>query len=109
MNRERVLELADWIEKLPPEDFDMTTWRHGCQSPACIAGHAFALFEPKLFANTIGSEYSRAKSALGLNRRRAADLFTPDGLMDRTTNIQAARVLRHLAETGVVDWTIINQ
>ena len=42
MNKERMLELADFIEK--SETFDQSRIRHECGTPACIAGHAAVLF-----------------------------------------------------------------
>ena len=103
MNRERVLKLAEWIENLAPDDFDMTAWRHRCGAPACIAGHTYALFEPESFDLRGRTEYTRAKRLLDLRPIQAAGLFTPTH-QRRITNTDAARVLRHLAETGVVDW-----
>jgi hypothetical protein len=46
MNKERLLELADFIEKLPPEAFEMEDWvtQNECGTTACIAGWACLRF-----------------------------------------------------------------
>ena len=38
MNAERLLRLADHLETVPPETFDLSTWK--CSSFACAVGHA---------------------------------------------------------------------
>jgi len=118
MNKERILDLADIIEndRLPLVRFDINWWArreyespHECGTIACIAGYAVAAAYgnriAKHFKTDVGGE---ARRILGLTVDEARELFS-DGwrtLKPRPTNKQAARVLRHLAATGKVDWSI---
>jgi hypothetical protein len=145
MNKERILQLADFIEngKAVEADlgFNMTDfWEpqahalsedksgHDCGTVACIAGHALFLTgkatvgKPK----TVPSVAIEAARWLGLEdmgeMNEVADqlfygwspgdqyvrgLYAVD--MSRVTPADAAKVLRNLAETGKVDWTIIGK
>lgn len=83
-----------------------------CKTAACIAGHVFLKYHPESDPFNISS-LSIAKIAeedLGLDVDTACNLFSPPG-MDLDYNVitpeRAARVLRHLAATGVVDWSIM--
>jgi hypothetical protein len=107
VNVERILALADLIEKQPHTSFNadsgftMEKWTHHCGTPACIAG--WAEFEAKRTtgANVDADEY------LGLSIDQAEDLFfmwDSEISLTETTPSQAATTLRHLAETGEVIW-----
>lgn len=93
-----------------------------CGTSCCIAGWATVYFDPyttRRMARGLKLEeikepkgYSldaekRGRLALGLTEEQAealfyGDPFEPDD--SRLTNTVAAQVLRHLAETGEVDW-----
>ena len=110
MNKERILELADVIEKVPlaghvlinegpkePDHFNMIEWH--CGSCACIGG----------WAEHIWKDEDNAAGALGLSYMQEARLFFMRDYRGKTamlsvTPSQAASCLRHLAETGIVDW-----
>lgn len=128
--KERILDLADIIEKAKINvKFSMGDWveDHGglnCQTAACIAGYAVcaahgedrakqAVFRPegrlKLFPGHRGIQDEAAR-ILGLTEEQSDQLFVMDGWdhpMEKVTKKQAAKVLRHLAETGKVDWGIV--
>ena len=117
MNRERILELADHIEKLEhyphpllpnksPDYFSMDTWQFDCGAPACLAGHAC-----HLWGGRPGNIADHARDALDLDRSTAAELFAPaPGYREYSdfylsiTPAMAATVLRNLALTGEVVW-----
>lgn len=109
--QERLLRLADAVED--SGSFDMTMYRHECGTPACIAGHAAALAG---IDRTEGPAIARAaRDWLGLDEERGSELFWPEnehanwwGLTRRfqkVTRAHAGAVLRHLAETGRIDWS----
>lgn len=111
MNKERVLQLADLIETV--EDFDMSDYTHGpasCGSPSCIAGWAAweELNRPK--GLRFDECESHATVYLELTDAQAHDLFCgsePAAALRGITAVEAARVLRHLAETGEVRWALL--
>ena len=111
MNVENILKVADAIEQhsIPDLGFNMRRWRfrfrngindksgHHCKTCACIGGWTEALF-PGVAAH----------KSLGLLSLKVHALFYPDAApraYDATPS-QAAAVLRHLAATGEVDWSI---
>lgn len=117
MYKERILALADHIEKLPHIDdieearphFTMSRYFNPCGSPSCIAGHAICMFSDKKFEDVYDYEFSEAAEVLGLDWETADKLFTPSALdtgkhWPQITPKEAARTLRHLAETGEVKW-----
>lgn len=87
-----------------------------CGTVACIAGWAVAAFNPKLQGFQIDYEQIAA-DLLGLRYEQADRLFTPSDNGDdcdpededrspyAASAKQAAKVVRHLAETGEVDWS----
>ena len=110
MNKERILELADLIEKQPHTEidadsgFNMLDFNHLCGTPSCIAG--WAVFQSNGNLEYVNSE--EARIALGLNRLQCEDLFfawSSNLSLEDITPAHAAFTLRHLAETGVVDWS----
>lgn len=113
MNVERINALADMIEVMPhttvsaEEGFSMANWSHDCGTPACIAGWAAYLAKgPGVLINH--SCYDVAADFLDINVCLADELFEPRlgdvDLWDEIEPKHAAEVLRHLAQTGNVDW-----
>lgn len=112
MNVERIRELADVIEKQPHapsfgrEGFCMDTWQHPCGTPACIGGWAAFASGKSLIHGLIWND---AQDHLGLSDDQSGDLFYPnnyEGEWSDITPAHAAAVLRNLAETGQVDWSV---
>lgn len=127
INKERVLKLADHIEKCEHvKDVDakndgkfkdhlfcIEDWKFpNCGSPACIAGHTVHLFteiQGKMTfpSNLKGLTGHYASKILGLSKEQAGDLFTPSMMnvpIYAITPKVAAETLRHLARTGIVAW-----
>ena len=111
MNIDNILELADVLENVPEEKFDMNSYTHGCGGPACVAGWAVFHFYGLEALQKIGKHY-KAKNSLGLDEKQSLLLFE---LIEWTHNIRyngirkatpqdAAKVLRLLAKTGTVRW-----
>lgn len=123
MNIERINALADLIEQQPQSlhddqpGFNMNRFVHHCGTPSCIAGWAAweALQRPANIQETWreGERYrdveDEAREYLGIDAETAGRLFWgTDGIkLEPITKEQAARVLRHLAQTGEVDWSIV--
>ncbi len=120
MNKERILALADLIEKLPKgsvygekSGFDMTDFSHHCGTPACIGG--WARWEhfgrpDDIASEIVASQLSYSEVAagyLGIDLEATAEeLFYPPTIdnWQGITPQHAAAVLRNLVETGEVDW-----
>lgn len=88
---------------------------HGCGTVACIAGTACALMHPRTRAHTLVKKssgwelcpFDEAGEYLGLSMEDAEDLFIPGNEdINSITPAHAVAVLRHLAETGEVDWSV---
>lgn len=116
MDKERILHLADVIEKGSDQlgfnmafyeyltsnpDLDMSG--HKCGTVACIAGWAVHTFPPD---DRYATAWTAARDQLGLTTFQADQLFEPsvDAAYEKATPEIAAKVLRHLAETGEVEW-----
>ena len=97
-----------------------------CGTVCCIAGYALALKRPDISGEDIAGEHfnieAEATRYLGLDLGDAGELFLPQPPYSRPWNqidhqrylaqitpAQAVRVLRHLAETGEVDWSIADK
>ena len=121
MNTKRIRQLAAHLRNLPEEQFAMARFTHDCGSPACIAGHAIALFgDRNLLSRTVNPIerwplLSREASAvLDIERIQAQVLFAPcaplanaagrRGTRQYISRFRAADVLDHLADTGQVVW-----
>ena len=120
MNKERIMEIADLIETGHERMvFDMGVFgdEHPCGTAACIAGWTVARFGENDDTKEIDHRrpvlnfdvFDDALSVLGLSFPEARQLFAPneerDGVsMTEVTASHAVRTLRHLAETGEVDW-----
>ena len=101
MNKENVLALAQHIENVDEKEFDMGRVQHSCGTPSCILGYAYHL-----------------QLELGLSIESSSTLFYPNSKMLNCSyhyaarkgergyinKAHAVRCLRHLAETGEVDW-----
>jgi hypothetical protein len=117
MNTDRIRQLADVIERQPhtpitaESGFNMGNWEHDCGNPACICGWAnFVQNELNGTEHRIGSPV-HARNWLGLEMEQASALFKPNGdssyeTWEEITPTHAAAVLRHLADTGRVDWSV---
>jgi hypothetical protein len=135
MNKEKLLELADYLDALPPERFDHGTWAshdNECGTAACIAGHQILKDHKQMFHDYLSDAIpgtvfvSRAQADLGLTNAQAGALFYPwnaEGLHQEaytklewangkylgaasSTAKQAAYVIRHFVNTGVIDWSV---
>ena len=136
MNVENILKVADAIEarSIAWLGFNVRSWYadrndgisgieykdqsgHKCGTVACIAGWATAveigetgLTEEFEAIRLRGKQLinlplvSTPEEFLGIDQEQANDLFY--GAEDDTTPEKAVIVLRNLAETGVVDWTV---
>lgn len=114
MNKARMLELADFIEK--SETFDQTGWFNLCGTPACIAGHAVVCsgkwisYREGSVINDAGEIETVGRAAsdwLELLRSQAVDLFDADpfeSFYPESTAADAAATLRRAAETGEIKW-----
>lgn len=126
MNRENILKVADAIAQhsIPNLGFNMA-WIYAeanlynpdqsgtnCGTTACIAGWAYAVEHggriPDLPEEVEIKAADAASKFMGLPPRKSDDLFYPFGHKERLAiePSQAVAVLRHLAETGEVDWSI---
>ena len=123
MNKERLLILADVIEKLehcradngftdgPLAVFNMGVWR--CGSAGCIGGWAESLWRDGMRRADV-DEVEATGPLLGLDPYQAYHLFYPqseDGYdLDHTgsygdiTPAQAAATIRHFVRYGIIDW-----
>jgi hypothetical protein len=136
MNRENILKVADAIEHAakkrarpkvgfsmatfaaPTRDFTPDRTGHDCPTVCCIAGWARHLLRPKRRGELWdglqdeGADWDAAVSDFGLTQKEAARLFLAyqaedlGVLLDDITPTHAVAVLRHLAETGKVDWSV---
>jgi hypothetical protein len=132
MNVENILKTAEAIEKdlIKGLKFNMTDFYHemSCGTRACIGGYAVAVkmdveeapseedIQAYLIDNNAQGFKEDAQEFFGLDEETATSLMTPrfDVLTQRhlydlawnADRARAARVLRHLAKTGVVDWTV---
>lgn len=115
---DKLMQLAATIEQSP--SYDQTMYFHldtmgTCKTPSCIAGHACVLFDDKTHW-FYDDPSSYAAHLLDLTASQAKELFQAHpyannpayafGEFPKATREEAAKVLRHLAITGVVDWSI---
>lgn len=127
MNRERLLELADHIEKMPMwrgplrDLWNSHTETHyfsidhyaeksqSCGTVCCIAGETVRLWGPQFpleRASSLDPGYCEtAGRLLGLDREQEQHLFLPPLRRQFSfTPKVSASCIRHLAETGRVEW-----
>ncbi len=111
LNVENINIVADALERGSPElDLDQEYWAYDseCGTSACIAGWTVFIFEPAIFSQYLDDDQSAdiseiATRYLGLDVEQTGRLF--HFVFNSNPKI-AARVLRHLAETGKVEWDI---
>lgn len=133
VNRENVLKVADAIEKHSIEwlGFNMDEWAaeagksypdrlDSCSTVACLAGWTYVVRYPSttpeqllrlsddFYSGKQRTVLTRAETFLELTDRESDDLFRPSGAgaWNKIEPSKAVAVLRHLAETGVIDWSI---
>lgn len=129
MNKQNILRLADALDNVElakshnigfnmatfVSTFDIDRTEHDCGTVACIAGWAVAMFghngKPRasplsaMKLNNFPTPEEHATRTLGLSYVTAQSLFYPGNpRYHQITPKVAAATLRHLAETGVVDW-----
>ena len=121
MNKERIRKLADVIERQPDANsvwgtgFCMRMVFHDCGSPSCIAGWAHALFDDSV-DDAFHFRVLYAEDLLDIPDDQGRLLFEPNnehayfgavyGEIGHVSAKHAAAVLRHLAKTGKVDWSV---
>lgn len=123
MNVERLTALAEWLEAGGKPNgvkatFRMSTWftphAFDCGTACCIAGSAVLKFGTadecsKLYNGRLSPNWipNAAKEVLGLDAVQATRLFVPSFLdLGKIDAAWAARTIRHLIDTGKVDWAI---
>jgi hypothetical protein len=93
---QNILNMAEFFENLSVTKFNMKEWEDS-RGRKCICG----------WINYLNGDQpdSRAKAQefLGISYAKTLQLFSGNA-SPRTTPRMAARVLRHLAITGEVDW-----
>lgn len=122
MHKERILAIADVIEKLPlikcahhaekqTPAFGMGQYQYACGTPSCIAGwaeHHAKYDDDYVIPADDESTHDIAKDYLGLTEVQASRLFLATETRYAISNLSpaaAAYCLRHLAATGRVAWT----
>lgn len=119
MNKERILEMADIIERTPhakesvartaydtraPEFFDMAITH--CGSTACIGGFVRWKVDGTNEAHDI--EWAVAEYFEISDNQANAICYPPFGIDYETiTSAQASKLLRNFAESGAVDWNAV--
>ena len=88
VHTENILKLAEHM--LTVKDYDQNEWEH------CICGQAQLLWDLHQRDDVYG--------VLGISPSQANELFGAFHQEHKPTRENAARVLRHLAITGTVDW-----
>ena len=125
VNRENALAVADHIESLPMDRFHMNTWlaltdnpqdkvpNTPCNTVGCIATWTVRLIRPWELARmtSLNELQSMAAFLLGLNPTAADSLFTAknhpwEENYYQMTGRDAARTLRHLGNTGRLEWDL---
>ena len=127
MNRQKILDLADYVEK--SDSYCQADWFHGvgsehpCGTPSCIAGHLFTMDGGVYYdecdwkiADKLGVVHQRSardylEETLELSENQSGRLTCaiPIDAINSTEIIkptpeQAAWTLRNLAYTGKVVW-----
>lgn len=136
MKLHMVRYLRELLEATPDSDFNMTTFcnrvrgEHGCRTVGCMAGR-FALSAPRHIQNAwIKDDFPNADlrsikaerrvdlldnvaeematAHLGLSPAEGTRLFVDTGLsLHDITRQDAIKVLKHLEDTHVIDWSIV--
>lgn len=110
MNTDNILLVASHIDKVDPEQFSMAEWE--CETHACIGGWCERIFpDGRDAADILGISttvadrlfYPRPGRCPEIEEDSPLDIYIWSGLQPT----QAGDVLRHLAATGKVDWSIV--
>ena len=126
MNVENIRRVADAIEKHEIKDlgFNMRVYGssvfkwadhtgRGCGTTACIAGWAAIIGgfrSPETIRDRDGFVISKfAQDFLDIGSYEESELFEPDVNREEISAEQAVRTLRHLADTGRVEWDLPEQ
>ena len=126
VNKTNMLAVAEYIQNLPIERFQMNTWitpsqpryqnpdgtpTHSCETTACIAGWTVRLLRPWELAGMTGLNEIQGMAAflLGLDLETAHRLFLAvnhpwEENYYYMSGADAARTLRHLAHTSQIQW-----
>lgn len=103
VHTQRILDLADYFDGLDPTKYNQHRWQD------CICGHAARRIGLESdFLDTDGRNAAAVRDHLGLSSNGAADLFRAYEGFNPLPK-QAAKVLRHLAVTGEVDWWVARE
>ena len=101
------LALAEALANMSTDDFDMRN------TSRCICGHTLRMFGERrfYFYGAWESQLRAGAALLGLSLEQARELFVPvnraQTACDHYTHPQdAARVVRYLAATDTVDWSV---
>ncbi len=90
----------------------MSAYYRNCGTPSCIAGWVHHWYGPEIPEKELwwneGEAHDFARSFFGITEGKACCLFMPQELdsWSGVTPQHAASCLRHLAETGEVDWLL---
>lgn len=111
MNIDNILLVANTIDKVDPVTFSMAEWE--CGSHACIGGWCERIFPDGRDAHDIlGIDQEKADALFYPRTDRCPELEENPVLEDYIWNglqpTQAGDVLRNLAKTGKVDWTVVD-
>lgn len=108
MDKEKVLELADYIEALPDEHFNQALQPNS--SPCgCVAHHAFKMLGMRVFRADVGvvGELMELALPFDLNSRQAKFIYyggcRREGVLGKLQNkAGAVKMLREAAEIGEI-------
>lgn len=105
--QDRLLDAADYIEKIHPESFDMNLW--ACCAASHIARRLGKPRDDETAADIAGaylmlSGYERAKLFMPIAEEFGYGLFEKPHPRTHVSPEWAARTIRYLAFTGEIDW-----
>jgi hypothetical protein len=116
MNKENLLKMADYIETIPQEYFNMQFFRqelkkyHKCNSVGCIIGHCTILDEEENFPRYVNGDidfnkWSKQFTGIDLYSDSYLYLFSSRWSVTDNTPTGAAKRIRHFVENGLPkDW-----
>lgn len=115
MNKENLLKMADYIETIPQESFDMSDYRTGqwetpeCNSVGCIIGHCTVLDKVtaanvKMWDETIDFQlWSYSFTKINVESAEWDYLFHSMWKYADNTPTGAAKRIRYFVENGLPD------
>lgn len=118
MNKENLLKMADFVEKIPQERFDLRYWRMEeepttnpeCETVGCIIGHCTALDVPNILKQYITKDcdnkptiafYDWALAFTGVTQGEYDWCFSSYWQETDATVVGAAKRLRYLVHNGL--------